>query len=189
MKKLILFMVMSFLLIISACGDSNESTSNEGGQKEGTQDPIVLTSSFGATDQHFWYRGFLNVLMDEVEEGSNGEVRFERFTGGELVELGTELEALNSNAIDVALSLQAPYDPQRFPYTEVVMLPTLESDAGIITDAMVNLMQSDIEIKDGKTYNELEFTDKGLVAFPNPSTEAYILSSTKKEFESVEDFN
>ncbi|HZW68839.1 MAG TPA: TRAP transporter substrate-binding protein DctP [Pseudogracilibacillus sp.] len=189
MKKLILFMVMSFLLIISACGDSNESTSNEGGQKEGTQDPIVLTSSFGATDQHFWYRGFLNVLMDEVEEGSNGEVRFERFTGGELVELGTELEALNSNAIDVALSLQAPYDPQRFPYTEVVMLPTLESDAGIITDAMVNLMQSDIEIKDGKTYNELEFTDKGLVAFPNPSTEAYILSSTKKEFESVADFN
>src|SRR5699024_1560594 len=125
-----------------------ESTSNEGGQKEGTQDPIVLTSSFGATDQHFWYRGFLNVLMDEVEEGSNGEVRFERFTGGDLVELGTELAALDSNAIDVALSLQAPYDPPRLPKTEIVMPTNLRSEGGIITDSMVKLMQKGKEIKD-----------------------------------------
>ena len=181
-----LFVMFAALLLLTACGDSEK-------EKDTSKDTNLgetkkLRASSGVPDGHFCHRGFFEPLTTSAAEGSSGEVEFELFTSGELVGLGGELDALNSGSIDVALTLMPPYDPQRFPYTEVVMLPLLDSDSIIATEAMVNMMKSDREVMDGKTYYELEFEDKGLVAFANTATEPYLLSTTKQNFEQVSDF-
>src|SRR5699024_10017349 len=48
--------------------------------------------------------------------------------------------------------------------------------------------KSDVILKDDKTYYELEFSDKGLVAFPVTLTEPYVLSTVDKRIENVDDF-
>lgn len=190
MKKLKwLVVVLSALLVLSACGGEDAGKEKEPGKEPSSVETKRLRASSGVPDKHFWHRGFFEPLTTAVQEGSNGEVEFELFTAGELVGLGSELDALTSGSIDVALTLMPPYDPQRFPYTEVVMLPMLDSDAIIATKAMSNMMKSDREIMDGKTYYELEFGDKGLVAFANTATEPYLLSTTKQKFESASDFS
>lgn len=178
--------ILASALVLSACGEETGSSSGEATASGETQN---FRASSGVPDKHFWHRGFFEPLTTAVEEQSEGEVTFDIFTAGELVTLGGELDALNSGQIDVALTLMAPYDPQRFPYTEVVMLPTLTSDAGIATEAMAKMMKSDREITDGKTYYQVEFEDKGLVAFANPATEPYVLSTTEQKFESADDFS
>lgn len=178
--------VMASALVLSACGE--ETGSSTSGEATASGETKNFRASSGVPDKHFWHRGFFEPLTTAVEEESGGQATFDIFTAGELVTLGGELDALNSGQIDIALTLMPPYDPQRFPYTEVVMLPTLTSDAGIATEAMAKMMKSDREIADGKTYYQLEFEDKGLVAFANPATEPYVLSTTKQKFESAGDF-
>lgn len=182
-SKLLLPIVASAMLIVSACSDSSADG------KKTTDENVNFRASSGVTDKHFWHRGFFAPLMERVEKETDGGVTFDSFTSGELVGLGTEYDALRQGTIDVALTLMAPYDPQRFPYTEVVMLPLLESDTHIAATAMANMMKSDREVKDGKTYYELEFKDKELVAFANPPTAPYVISTTDKTFETVGDFS
>ncbi|MEB1806411.1 MAG: TRAP transporter substrate-binding protein DctP [Bacillaceae bacterium] len=178
-----------------ACGGSNEgasapSESNDGGgDKTEAIEEMRLRASSGVTAKHFWDRGFFTPLMERIDSETNGAISFEAFTSGELVPLGTEFDALRQGTIDIALTFMAPYDPQRFPYSEVTMLPLLESDAVIASTAMQNMMKSDRELKDGKTYYEIEFADKGLVAFANPLTEPYVLGTTRQKIENVSDFS
>ncbi|OLO42909.1 hypothetical protein BTR23_01570 [Alkalihalophilus pseudofirmus] len=174
-----------------ACGGQDTSTTpsnNDNSENTQTGESITLRASSGVGAEHTWNTGFTYSLMERVESQSAGDVSFEIFTSGELVPLGTEYDALRQGTIDVALSLMGPYDPQRFPYSEVAMLPLLESDAKIASTAMQNMMKSDRVIADGKTYYELEFADKGLVAFANPLTEPYVISTTRQKLESISDF-
>ncbi len=191
MKRLraISTLALGAMLFLSGCGGEATSTDSSNSGNEEKKKSIHLRASSGVSDKHFWDRGFFQPLVDRVTEETAGDVTFDKFTAGELVALGTEYDALTSGQIDVALTFMAPYDPQRFPYTEVVMLPLLESDAHIAATAMSNMMKSDREVKDGKTYYQLEFGDKKLVAFANPPTEPYVISTTKHTFESVNDFN
>lgn len=179
------------IVMLAACGGGSSTTSNEQSDSNGKKSSgnITLRASSGISAEHFWHIGYFGPFMEQIEKDSNGEVSFEAFTSGELVQLGTEYDALRQGSIDVALTLMAAYDPQRFPYTEVTMLPLLESDANIAATAVQNMMRSDRIIADGKTYYQLEFDDKGLVAFANPPTEPYVISTTKVKFESINDFN
>ncbi|WP_249870744.1 TRAP transporter substrate-binding protein DctP [Oceanobacillus saliphilus] len=177
-----------FLLILAACGTTEAEDTITTTSGKGSKGSLHLKASSGVPTEHFWDRGFFAPLLKEVEEDSGEELSFDKFVAGELVELGNEFDALNSGSIDIALTLMGPYDPQRFPYTEVVMLPTLGSDAEMVTEALENLMKSDHVIANGKTFYEIEFEDKGLVAFPNPATEPYVISTTKNKFEKKDDF-
>lgn len=189
-KKWLSVVAMS-ALVLGACGDGGGSSSSAtaDGSASGEQQSLTFNASSGVNDKHFWHRGFFQPLMDSVDEETGGKVSFNAFTSGELVGLGTEYDALTNGTIDVALTLMAPYDPQRFPYTEVVMLPLLESDSTIAAEAMKAMMNSDQEIKDGKTYYQIEFEDKGLVAFANSPTQPYVISTTNKAFDEVGDFS
>src|SRR5699024_3621104 len=95
----ILLMVIT-VIVLAACGSSDTSSGdadtsgNGGGESSGKAK--TLKASSGVTDEHFWDRGFFSPLIEGVEEGSDGEVKFDKFVAGELVELGNELEALQS---------------------------------------------------------------------------------------------
>lgn len=186
MRKAVKFLpiVAAAMLLLGSCSNSSSSDSSAS-----VDENINFRASSGVTDKHFWHRGFFAPLMERVEQETNGGVTFDSFTSGELVGLGTEYDALRQGTIDVALTLMPPYDPQRFPYTEVVMLPLLGSDAHIAATAMSNMMKSDREVKDGKTYYQLEFEDKDLVAFANPPTEPYVISTTDQKFDDLSTFS
>ena len=188
------FFAMTMALSLSACGSEststtdNSSNSNGNSSSEAKQTEMRLRASSGISAEHSWQIGFFNPFMERIEKESDGAVSFEVFTSGELVSLGTEFDALRQGQIDVALTFMAPYDPQRFPYSEVTMLPLLKSDAKIASTAMQAVMKSDRAIADGKSYYQLEFEDKGLVAFANPLTEPYVMATTEAKLEKVEDF-
>lgn len=183
-------LLLTFISLVACGGEPTATTGNDSANEKGqTAGNINLRASSGISAEHFWHVGYFGPFMERIEQESNGQVTFDAFTSGELVQLGTEYDALRQGSIDVALTLMAAYDPQRFPYTEVTMLPLLESDAMIAAKAMQSLMKSDQIIADGKTYYQLEFEDKGLVAFATPPTEPYVISTTKTKFETVNDFN
>src|SRR5699024_3835280 len=122
---------------------------------------LTATSSFNSSHVMFEH---LDPWMDKVEEDTDGQVNFEVFTSEELVDSGKEYDGLEDGISDVAISMLPTYDPKRFPLTEVTLLPLTESSTETAMNAFVKLMDSDEEIKDGKSYYELEFEDNGLKA-------------------------
>lgn len=184
MKKIISLQWFVVVLIgsILLAGCSSNTSSESGGN-------ISLIASSGLSDQHVNFRGHFNPVMERVEEESGGQVSFTAYTSGELVPLGKELHALEQGTIDVALTHMTPYDSNIFPYSEIVLLPTLYSSVHVATAAFTNLMNSDVEIADGKTYYELEFGDKGLVAFANLPTEPFSIATTGHRFDDISSFN
>jgi TRAP-type C4-dicarboxylate transport system substrate-binding protein len=186
LKKTKWLMIASvFLLMLSACdsGETNKKTSTTSNDTQ----KLIASSGFPAADR--FNSSFVEPLLEAVEKESDGEVAFDIFSSGELIDLGNELNALDSDTIDIATGLAPSYDPKRFPYSGVVALPLLKSSSSIAAEALENLMQSDYKIKGGKTFYELEFEDKGLVAFPLQPTESYIISTTGAKFDSSNDFN
>ena len=112
------------------------------------------------------------------------QVEFQTFTGGELVAVPDEAEALETGTIDVALVLPI-YQPDQFPMAEITMLPLNHSDTLIASKAWKALLESDVELANGQTYAELQFGK--FKVFPVSTTQEYSISTTGKEFKSVKD--
>src|SRR5699024_6994597 len=70
----------------------------------------------------------------------------------------------------------------------VTMLPLLESDTLSATKAYAELVKSEHELVDEKSFNELEYGDKGLKVFATPTTEEYVISTKDYTFETADDF-
>ncbi|MCC5809121.1 MAG: TRAP transporter substrate-binding protein DctP [Ectothiorhodospiraceae bacterium] len=138
-----------------------------------------LTISAGISQTHFWVGGYLDPFADAVEEET--DIGFTRFYAGELVSIGGELDALQDRVIDVAAPMLAPYHEGRFPLSDITQLPTYNTDSPLITRAFNALMDSDVEIADGKTFYDYEIGDKGLRAWGLGATAAYAISTTGKE--------
>lgn len=185
-RNLLLTALLALLLLVSACGDTEESSAGDGETSDsGSKKSLRAASSYPTTDRSI--SAFAQPLLESVTEQVD-DVGFELFTAGELVETEDDLESLNAGTIDVAMALSPTLDPQRFPYSNVISLPLLESDAHIAAEAVKKLVESDVEIADGKTFYELEFVDKGLVSFPVHPTETYLISTANKKLETVDDF-
>lgn len=186
MKKNIWVIVLSItMLLLSACSGGGEDKV-DGDKAEGAKKSLRAASSYPTTDRSI--SAFGAPLLEIVGEQSD-DVEFELFTGGELVETEDDLESLNSGTIDIAMALSPTLDAQRFPYSGVISLPLLDSNAHIAAEAVEKLVESDVEIMDGKTFYELEFEDKGLKAFPVHPTETYLISTAKQKLEKADDFN
>jgi TRAP-type C4-dicarboxylate transport system substrate-binding protein len=178
-KKNILFILsVSVLLILGACSDSGKTA--EGGEGE----VIKLRAATGLSSQHAWWSDNMVPWMERVEELTDGQVEFETFSGGELVSVPNEGDAVLNGTVDVALILPI-YQPAQYPMAEVTMLPLAHSDAHIGSNAWKALLNSNVELQDGKTYSEMQF-DKFKV-FPISTTQEYSISTTGKEFNSVDD--
>ncbi|WP_078428299.1 TRAP transporter [Alkalihalobacterium alkalinitrilicum] len=181
------------LIFLTACGGGgSEPTSNQDGdgnsetENNDSEETINLVAATGVSPQHGWVSGFFVPWMEKVTEETNGRVQFEQFHSGELVEITKEYDSMNQGIADVTL-FPPIYDPQRFPMSEITMLPLTHSDTYIASKAYEMLLNSDVPLLDGKTFTELEYGDMGLVVMGMPTTMEYSISTTGKEFNSVDD--
>jgi TRAP-type C4-dicarboxylate transport system substrate-binding protein len=147
-----------------------------------------LTFSSGLPRTHFWVGDHMDGFADVIEERTNGEIKFTRFYGGELVRVGGELDALTNGTIDVAGPLLAPYHEGRFPLSDVTQLPMNNTNARMATEAFQELMDSKAEVKPGSTFYQYEIGSKNIVAWPIGATPAFVISTTGKELKTPADF-
>ncbi len=167
----------SCLAALSACGG--------GASGDGGDGAMTLRVATGLSDKHAWWSDGMVPWMERVEELTDGEVTFETYTGGELVEVPDEAEAVRNGTVDIALMLPI-YTPDQFPMTEVTMLPISSSDSLVASEAWQALLDSDQELSDGKTYYESQFGDQGFKVWPLSTTQPYVISTTGQEIDSVD---
>ncbi|MFD1039828.1 TRAP transporter substrate-binding protein DctP [Virgibacillus byunsanensis] len=188
MKSILLLFVVSVFFILSACSDSEETVTDQDGDGEDGDgeavEVIELRAATGLSSQHAWWSDNMVPWMDRVEELTDGQVQFETFSGGELVAVPDEADAVLNGTIDVGLILPI-YQPDQYPMAEVTMLPLAHSDAHIGSNAWQALLTSDVELEDGKTYSEMQFDQ--FKVFPISTTQEYSISTTGKEFDSASD--
>lgn len=191
-----LFLLAIIIVVLAACGSegssSTKDTSNEGSSESSSNEAenvekIVLRTSSGVPEESILFKGVFAPWMEAVVEKTNGQVEFELYTGGELVSMGDEVNALESGLIDLALPIFNLYDQSSFPLSEVTMLPVAKSDPEIATKAYATLMYGDNVLKDGKTFYDLEYGDKNLHVWSTPLADAYALSTTGDPIESIDE--
>lgn len=144
-----------------------------------------LTIAASLPEVHFWVGAYLNPFADAMEKDTN--IRFQRFYAGSLTSVGRELDALQGGTIDVAAPLLAPYHEGRFALSDVTQLPTYGTTSVMSTQAFQKLLDSDVALKDGKTFYEYEISDKNIRAWPLGATGAYAISTTGKVLNAPED--
>ncbi|WBU62748.1 TRAP transporter substrate-binding protein DctP [Paracoccus aerodenitrificans] len=148
---------------------------------------LIIAASL--PEVHFWVGKHMNLFADAIEERTDGDISFTRFYAGEITSVGRELDGLQGGSIDVAAPLLAPYHEGTFPLSDVTQLPTLGTTSLIETNAFLKLMDSDVELADGKTFYEYEIEPKGIHAWPVGTTSAYAINFAGVEPESAEDLN
>ncbi|WP_027962951.1 TRAP transporter substrate-binding protein DctP [Halalkalibacillus halophilus] len=172
--SLLIIAVSMLAVVMVACGDSDS----------GEEETIELRAATGLSAQHAWWDATMVPWMEQVEELTDGQVQFETFTGGELVDVPDEAEATLDGTIDVGLILPI-YEPDQYPMAEVTMLPLADSDTLVATRAWDRLLTEDIDLGDGETYYDMQFSDFKL--FPTSTTQEYSISTTGHAFETVDD--
>ena len=146
-----------------------------------------LTISTGLPEHHIWTSAHMEYFADQVEEQT--DITFTRYYGGELVDIGGERDALDGHVIDVAAPLLAPYHEGQFPLTDVTQLPVYETNAVMVTAAFQELMESDRELVDGKTFYDYELGDKDLRGWGLGTTAVYAISTDGEELREPGDFD
>lgn len=168
-KQICIFLVIS--LFLAGCGSSASGNANPEGEEV-----ITLRVGTGVPTTHIINQAYFTPWLEAVERETNGKVQFETHFGGSLVAMGREYDALESGLVDIVLPMFQMYDPVRFPLSEVSMLPVLESDVYIATQAYEELVLGDYVFENGKTFYEMEHGSKGLKQWTSPTTEGYKFS-------------
>ena len=145
-----------------------------------------LTISSALPQVHFWTGQYMDPFADMLEARTS--VSLTRFYAGELVGVGRGLDALQGGAVDIVSPLLAPYHPGKFPLSDISQLPVYNTDSVSITKAFQKLLDSDVELKDGKTFYDYEVRDKGIVAWGLGATGPYAISTTGKKITRAADF-
>lgn len=181
---LFVFSLIAVLALAACSGDEGSSGSGSGDSEGSSGETITLRAATGLSAQHAWWAASMEPWMEKVEELTDGKVQFEAFVGGELVNVPDEAEAVLNGTIDVGLLLPI-YEPDQYPMAEVTMLPLSHSDTYIASNAWRKLIESEVELADGKTYYDFQFDQ--FKVFPVSATQEYSISTTGKEFNSVDD--
>jgi TRAP-type C4-dicarboxylate transport system substrate-binding protein len=148
----------------------------------------TLRISSGIGQQHFWVGEHMDPFADAIEEADIG-IDFNRFYSGALITPGQELGGLRDGIASVAAPLLAPYHEGRFPLSDITQLPTLETSSELVTEALLELMDSDAELSNGKTFYDYELGDKDIRGWPVGATSAYSLATTGIELKEPSDLD
>ena len=74
-------------MLIAGCSSSGQGANTEGKKELTLRGSTFIPAEHGAFDQ-------INPWIEQVERDTNGEVKFEVFTSGELVKSGKSYDAL-----------------------------------------------------------------------------------------------
>jgi len=187
MKRRVTTILMTAALLVLVLGSSmmigaEAKTYDLTGVKK-----LVLRVSSALPVTHVCWTGYYEPWMKKVTELTKGLVTFEVYKAGELVEGGKEYDGLTQGVIDIAAPFTPIYDASRFPMSDVCMLPLKKSNAVIGSKALELMVESTTIIKDGKTFNQIEYLDKGIFVMPHNVASESALNTVKKEFNTVAD--
>ncbi|MGI5912150.1 MAG: hypothetical protein ACOX6E_06185 [Syntrophomonadaceae bacterium] len=182
--------LMLAVLIAGCSTQTPDSSSNDKSNASTTNSDTIKIRAAGAMPpKHGFMVGYHMPWIERVEKETNGRVKFDVYPSQELVPNGGEITALEAKTMDMALNGLRAYHPELFPMADVSMLPAKGADTIVATKAWIDLMESDVPLKDGKTYYQLEFEDNGFVGLPMPAQESCVICLAKKEVKNVSDFN
>jgi TRAP-type C4-dicarboxylate transport system substrate-binding protein len=148
-----------------------------------------LIISTGLGKPHMWVAHHMNPFADAIEAATNKEITFTRFYAGELTTVGRELDGLTSGTIQVAAPLLAPYHEGRFPLSDVTQLPAYGTDSPKVTRAFQKLLDSDVDLGNGKTLYQYEIADKGIRVWALGATAPYSITTANKVLKEPADFS
>lgn len=200
-KRWLLVLVAMFVLLLIACGDNSnssvddleadntkENTDNTGSDNSGEFEEQTFRLNAGLSSEDNNTAAFTIPWMEEIEEATSGKVTFEAFFSEELVTMGEEVRALKDGTIDIAAPVLPSYNPDQFPLSDVIMLPLVHSDSKIAAKAFADLVKSDKDLQDGKTFTEIEYGQHGMKALPvQPVAEYTIGFVSKNDIQSASD--
>lgn len=146
---------------------------------------INVATSLGQS--HLWVSSHMEPFVAEIEKRLGNDISVTKFYAGELTSVGRELDALNSETIQVAAPLLAPFHEGQFPLSDVTQLPVYGTDAPMVTRAFQKLLDSNVQLKDGKTFYEYEIAGKGIRAWALGATSALAISTGKKKISEPSD--
>lgn len=124
-KLLTLFAVLSFVLVLAACGgsnDSNDSSSNDEGSSSGESVTLLANAVYPEANHT---TGALIEFAEKVNEATDGQVTIDVMAGGALGFEGPELlSAVRDNAVPISDILTSGVAGDE-PLFELVTLPFL----------------------------------------------------------------
>ena len=182
-----LFIGVAALALLGGCvsEEASSGANTAGGSSE--EETYNFRLNVGLNGEDANTAAFTAPWMETVEEESDGRVTFEPFYSQELVPLGEEVRALQDGTIDIAAPILPTYNPDQFPLSDVTMLPLQSSDALIAARAYADLISSDVELQDGKTFTEMEFGQHGMKALPVQPISPYTIGAVGgHEFKTAE---
>lgn len=181
MKRNLLYIILALvtILFLAACGGADAGSSDSGEEK------IVLKAGTNLPTKHMMMESMIIPLLERIEEESGGRVEFEVYDSETLVRGGEELEALRSGTIDIAVPLYDVYDPSRFPFAELPLLPVTSASQEVFSKAMSILSQDEEPYNDGKTHAERLYGEQGLVAWPYVAGRSYTIGTNGDSIKSL----
>lgn len=184
MKKKYLFIIAMVVGLLAGCVSEEPSSSAKEGESE--QEKFNFRINVGLNGEDSNTAAFTTPWMATMEEKTDGRVSFSPFYSQELVPLGEEIRALQNGTIDIAAPILPTYNPDQFPLSDVPMLPLKKSDSLIAAKAYADLIKSEVELQDGKTFADLEFGQYEMKALPVQPVSQYTIGAVgNHEFKSA----
>lgn len=181
MKKYVLLLAtVMMMVILSACGEGSSSEASD-------EETIVLKAGSNLPSNHLMMEFIMNPMMEYIEEETDGKVKFEVYDSESLVRAGEELEALRSGTIDIAIPMYDVYDVTRFPFAEVALLPTLDSNTEINAEAMKIFSENEEPLSNGDTLQETVYGSQDLIGWSTSTGPSYTIGSIGDPIESLSD--
>lgn len=163
---------------LSACGS---------GAVEEQQETINIRVGTANPASHPMWAGFVEPIIESVEEKTEGQVQFETFTGGQLVEYQNEIAAVESGVVDLAMFFPV-LEPDRMPMGEITFLPAGQYSSEVATEAWINFFYDEEPLSTGDTIYDEMATNNDIELIPLQSTESYRISAVGSEPGSLNEF-
>ena len=181
MRKSLQFgMLLCFLFIIVACSSEKVSDvdgSDSGDSKNSTETITLLATTHTPAEDDLSLA--FDAYLDEIEERSNGQVKFERYYNGALAGGTDVIDAVTSGIADIAVTI-IPWQSGRLNLNSVTTNPGIYDNSWVAIKALNELEKNNPELSE-------ELANLNLVNVANFSgLPNYII--TKNPVKTIEDF-
>lgn len=142
------FAAMTLAFGSAACG------SGAGGGNSGDGETVELRFSY-FSGENTSFGQLWSWWMDEVERRSGGQVQFERFWDGTLLDATQTLDGLKDGRIDLG-QVSTAYYPGAFPLSSITEVPFITSNAPAVSTVFTELEESNEALEQEWTSQAVE---------------------------------